>query len=437
RENHHQKPLPSSGASPTWKGMKLNVKTLQGKQFPIEVSATDKISDVKVIIQAANADFEASRQKLIHTGKVLKDDVVVEAAGIKENDFLVCMVTKPKPAAAPAPASAAAAAPAAAATPVASTAAAPATPAPAAAAAAATTTPAASGGAAPTPSAPSQPEIDPEAVTRLTEMGFPADQARQALRAANNNPDMAAELLMSGVTDFPPAGELDAVAAPPAAVAASPVASAGTGLEALRALPQFDNLRRMVQANPQSLQLVLQQIGQQNQGLLQTIHANQQAFIQMMNEPVAPAPAEPAGGMRGMGGMGGDMGLGGMGDAGAANPAQLAQLLSSLPEGQRAHVAAQMGLSPEQLTQVTQMLGSMPPEQLQQMLGMMQGGGMPGMSPGGAGGGAVRVNLTEEEAAAVGRLEELGFDRRMAVQAYLACDKDEALAANLLMDGMG
>jgi UBA/TS-N domain len=36
----------------------------------------------------------------------------------------------------------------------------------------------------------------------------------------------------------------------------------------------------------------------------------------------------------------------------------------------------------------------------------------------------------------VRRLGELGFDQSDAVQAYLACDKDEAMAANLLMDNM-
>jgi UV excision repair protein RAD23 len=37
--------------------------------------------------------------------------------------------------------------------------------------------------------------------------------------------------------------------------------------------------------------------------------------------------------------------------------------------------------------------------------------------------------------AAVDRLTAMGFDRNSAAQAYLACDKNEELAANLLMDG--
>ncbi|XP_043655780.1 UV excision repair protein RAD23 homolog A isoform X2 [Drosophila teissieri] len=43
-----------------------------------------------------------------------------------------------------------------------------------------------------------------------------------------------------------------------------------------------------------------------------------------------------------------------------------------------------------------------------------------------------QVALSAEEAAAVERLEALGFERVMAVQAYLACDKDEQLAAEVL-----
>ena len=50
-------------------------------------------------------------------------------------------------------------------------------------------------------------------------------------------------------------------------------------------------------------------------------------------------------------------------------------------------------------------------------------------------GGAQVLRLSEEEMAAVDRLTEMGFDRTEAAQAYLACDKNEALAANLLMDG--
>lgn len=72
------------------------------------------------------------------------------------------------------------------------------------------------------------------------------------------------------------------------------------------------------------------------------------------------------------------------------------------------------------------MIGQMPQDQFQQLMGMMNEGGVPGggmggmagMPPGagaGAGGGNV-IRLSEEEGAAVGRLTELGFDRTDAAQ---------------------
>ena len=47
---------------------------------------------------------------------------------------------------------------------------------------------------------------------------------------------------------------------------------------------------------------------------------------------------------------------------------------------------------------------------------------------------AAAGELSEEGEAAVQRLMALGFARAGAVEAYLACDQDEMLAANFLMD---
>ena len=49
---------------------------------------------MKEKIFAERSDFVVDRQKLIHSGKVLKDTSTVEEIGIKESEFLVCMVTK-------------------------------------------------------------------------------------------------------------------------------------------------------------------------------------------------------------------------------------------------------------------------------------------------------------------------------------------------------
>jgi len=45
--------------------------------------------------------------------------------------------------------------------------------------------------------------------------------------------------------------------------------------------------------------------------------------------------------------------------------------------------------------------------------------------------------VTEEEKAAIERLASMGFDRNLAIQAFFACDKNETLAANYLIEHAG
>ena len=68
------------------------------------------------------------------------------------------------------------------------------------------------------------------------------------------------------------------------------------------------------------------------------------------------------------------------------------------------------------------------------MMGGNTGGGTSG-TPGQLPPGAQVVRLSQAEAAAVQRLRDLGFSERQALEAYLACDKNEQMAANLLFDG--
>lgn len=416
--------------------MKLTVKTLKGEKFDVLVEESHTIAEIKGIIESQKAELPAATLKLIHSGKILKDEESITSCGIKENDFLVVMVTKPKKAAPKVETAAAATAAAPAVEPTPTNAATT-----AAAAGTATTTPAASATAT-TPAAPRAADTFPdEIVTNLTSMGFPEAEVRHCLRAAHGNPDVAVEFLTNGIPEgvmeaatFVNATTGGAASATPAATASSSSAGGGGApLQALRNHPQFDALRRLVQSNPGALQQVLTQIGQQQPDLLAEINANQAIFLEMMNEPVsAAAVAAGSPGSAASAAAAGSM-MEGMG----GNPAQMAQMIQSMSENELQQMAHMMGLSPDQLRTTAQMIGQMPADQLNQfMMQAMGGQDGGGGGHGGGGGGQQVLRLTEEEMAAVDRLTEMGFDRSEAAQAFLACDKNEALAANLLMDSM-
>mmetsp|Transcript_3280 Transcript_3280/g.5086 ORF Transcript_3280/g.5086 Transcript_3280/m.5086 type:complete len:426 (+) Transcript_3280:44-1321(+) len=384
--------------------MKVNVKTLKGKVHEIEINDDAKVSDLKSIIQSTVSELSNGTLKLIHSGKILSDDSAsYSSLAIPSDAFIVCMVTKPRktPSAA-----AAEAKPAESSTPSSAT----------SKTAAKPSTNESIHNTLPriAESAP-QPEINPTAVSHLVDMGFPEDMVRAALRASQGNPDVAVEFLMNGLPD-----EIQNLSSSNESTSNSQsgtqAGSQNGRLARLRQLPEFNALRRMTQSNPGFLQQVLESIGQQDPELLNDIHANQAEFIAMMNEPVHDEPNSST--------------APSMGLQGVDNPAAFSQMLMNMDQETQTRMAARMGLNPEQLRQMAEVIGHMPPEQLQQLFSGV------GESANRSTQGQQVVRLTEDESNAVNRLMELGFTQNDAVQAYMACDKDEALAANYLMDNV-
>ncbi|KAL7318703.1 UV excision repair protein rad23 [Mucor circinelloides] len=377
----------------TMGALQITIKTLQQKQFKLDVDTSDSILSVKEKIEQSQG-HPVAQQKLIFSGKILVDDKKVEEYNISEKDFLVVMVSKPKAttkaasttkAAAPAETKSESPAPAAAAPPAVAVDAAP------------VATPEAPAPATETPSAtPSQPEnIDTSLVTgsqldsviqNLMEMGFEREQCVRALRASFNNPDRAVEYLFNGIPQHildemnaNQQAQQESVAAaadagttsPSAAQATSPTtdnasgaplnlfaaaqqqaqqqqqqqqqsAGGNTDFSSLRNTPHFQQIRQLVQSNPALLQPLLQQLGQSNPELLRTINADPNGFLQALLE----------------------------------------------------------GAEDEE-------------------------GAPPGSS---------MIQVTQEEKAAIDRLMALGFPRHQVIEAYFACDKNEELAANYLFE---
>jgi len=278
--------------------MLLTIKTLQQQTFTVEIDAEQTVKSLKSKIESekGSADYPAAHQKLIYAGKILVDDELLSKYNIDEKKFIVVMVAKPKGAElAPEPAPPAAAP---AETPAPPT---PATPSTPTAATTPTSTPTeekkeeSSGGGL-----TSDLVVGDEYATmvqNIMDMGYDKSQVEAALRASFNNPDRAVEYLLTGI----PAG-LTAAAAPPTAGESTPAvpqvtspatgggtpaAAPGTGdnpLAFLRDHEMFQQIRSVIQQNPNMLSTMLQQIGQSNPQLLQIISQNQEAFIRMINE---------------------------------------------------------------------------------------------------------------------------------------------------------
>ncbi|XP_072973166.1 ubiquitin receptor RAD23d-like isoform X4 [Typha angustifolia] len=357
--------------------MKIFVKTLKGTHFDIDANPEDAVADVKKSIESVQGQsvYPAAQQMLIHQGKILKDDTTLQDNNISENSFLVIMLMKTKGSGSGA--STASAIPSNQVSPVSSGIP---TPAPApAAASAATVAPRVH----PTISAPSTTVTSDSGATVFNEVAYgqaasnllAASNLEQtiqnildmgggtwdrgtvvrALRAAYNNPERAIDYLYSGIPEHEEA--------PPVASAALtgqrigtpglPSTDSGTGvgsLDFLRSSPQFRALQALVQANPQVLQPMLQELGKQNPQVMRLIQEHQAEFLRLINEPA---------------------------------------------EGEERNLLGQLADAvPQALT------------------------------------------VTPEERDAIDRLEAMGFEQSLVLEVFFACNKDEELAANYLLDHM-
>ncbi|XP_038049659.1 UV excision repair protein RAD23 homolog A-like [Patiria miniata] len=374
--------------------MLITLKTLQQKTFKVEIEESLTVKELKAKIEAETGkDFPAAGQKLIYAGKILNDDQKIGDYKIDEKSFVVVMLTKPKaapkasePAQQETPATPAAAAsetpPAA---PVQVTDAKPAEKpaeekkedAPATTTSSSSTTTSTGSAAGSLSTAESMlvtgSEYD-KMLDELVAMGFERERAKRALQASFNNPDRAVEYLTTEIPTMPNVEQQ-----PQQPQQESTGGTAENPLAFLKDSPVFIQMRQAVQTDPAMLQTVIQQLGQANPELLQLITQHQEQFIAMLNEPL-PETAGQTGGQVG-----------------------------SQPAGET---------TPQSGGQTT----------AGQPVGRPVGEGPPQAPP-----GVHYISLTEQERQSVEMLQALGFSQEEVLQIYLACEKNENLAANLLL----
>lgn len=265
--------------------MKITLKNLQQQTFQVEIDATKTVKNLKETIETEKGkEYPAENQRLIYAGKILTDENPLSEYNIDEKKFIVVMVTKAKQpeksesgdgnvttsntstpvtttvTSVPTPIETT--------TPIQETAAAESIPQP----------------VIPTPESTLLMGEEYQTMVRnIIDMGYDRSQVIQALRASFNNPDRAVEYLINGIPVMDEQETVNETA--DMSGVDEQQSNSEDPLAFLRNQPQFQQMRQVIQQNPQLLNAVLQQIGQTNPALLQLISRNQESFVRMLNEP--------------------------------------------------------------------------------------------------------------------------------------------------------
>ncbi|XP_067232509.1 UV excision repair protein RAD23 homolog B [Chanodichthys erythropterus] len=368
--------------------MQITLKTLQQQTFKIDIDAEETVKALKEKIENEKGKdgFPVAGQKLIYAGKILNDDTALKEYKIDEKNFVVVMVAKPKaaPASTSAPSSAATATSSASSSTTA-------TPTPSAAPPAETPakddTPAEekpAGGAAPS-STPVSSGSSPNANI--------FEEATSALVTGQSYENMVTEIMLMGY-------ERDKVVA------------------ALRA--SFNNPDRAVE-------YLLTGIPAEGEGSVGGADpvapaGGIPAVSTGLTSPSSTAPSQPSTGS-------------------GANPLEF---LRNQPQFLQMRQIIQQ--NPSLLPALLQQIGRENPQLLQQISShqeqfiQMLNEPVQEAGQGGGGGGGVAeaggmnyIQVTPQEKEAIERLKALGFPEGLVIQAYFACEKNENLAANFLL----
>ncbi|XP_029013598.1 RAD23 homolog A, nucleotide excision repair protein a [Betta splendens] len=361
--------------------MQITLKTLQQQTIQIEIDPEQTVKALKEKIEAERGkdNFPVSGQKLIYAGKILQDDTPIKDYKIDEKNFVVVMVSKAKPTAAASPPVSEAPKPSVQDSGSSSTAA-----------------PATAPASAPAP-APAQAAVP-----------IPPEEAKEDLSAAPTEPQQPASS-----------------------------SSGSQGLDASSAL--------VTGAEYESMLTEIMSMGYERERVVAALRAsfnNPHRAVEYLltgipSSPIQesnPPPQAPA--------------------SGPTESPSLAEgdnpLAFLRTQPQFLHMRQAIQQNPSLLPALLQQLGRENPQLLQQIsqhqelfIQMLnepvgEGGDAPEVGELGAAGeeGAPvnYIQVTPQEKEAIERLKALGFPEALVIQAYFACEKNENLAANFLLN---
>lgn len=371
--------------------MQITLKTLQQQTIQIEIDPEQTVKALKEKIEAERGkdNFPVSGQKLIYAGKILQDDTPIKDYNIDEKNFVVVMVSKAKPAAA---------------------------------AAASTTAATATAAAAPVPPASEAPKPP------VQDSGSTSTAAPAAAPASAPAPTPAAA----------PAPSEEAKEEPSAAATEPQQQASSSGLDASSALvtgAEYEVMLREIMSMGYERERVVAALrasfNNPHRAVEYLLTGIPSSPVQESNPPVQAPASVPA-------------------DA----PASVAEGENPLAflrtQPQFVHMRQAIQRNPALLPALLQQLGRENPQLLQQIsqhqerfIQMLnepvgEGGDAPEVGDMGAAGeeGAPvnYIQVTPQEKEAIERLKALGFPEPLVIQAYFACEKNENLAANFLLN---
>lgn len=372
--------------------MKVEIHDLKHEKWFIEAEPTLTIAQLKDINAAERSLEAASNQKMIYSGKILKDTDTLESINYAEGKgFVVCMVSKSKkPVAKVAPAaSASLAEPSKADSP--------------------SSEPMSSQTAEQANTNTGQPE-DPSAVasqvsgpsafatgsllqmvvSNIMDMGFSQRQVMRALTKAYNNPDRAVEYLMNG--DIPDEDPKDTSHDSEGEQAGSTV---NNGSPEANDGNEVDEAEQPTASIDRNLFEAAEQREMEEEDIESSEEIDFHELLGLDEEQLSELRA-----------------------AVRQNPQDLLNLLDPLVRS-NPHVAETLINNLDQFIWFLQDTGE---------------AGEPGDGEAPADGQTRQITITTEEEAAILRLMELGFEYDTVALAFLACEKDEQITANYLLE---